>query len=425
MRASWLRRRARALLSSPGESAWQGRWEDACAFQRLAASLLSASDRSSDLELALALTERSLAFWPYFLAHVATRIRILLALNRPLEAYREAAWAAALAPEWDDLAPILSSDDYRTWASGREPRLPAGLASTGAVEPSLSARLHGPGNAPISSAERAHLLRCRVGDSEWLRARNAALIALLAKNRIPAKQLAGLEFRAVDPVQGVLHPPDSEPVRLGEQSAAKLRHWMLYNACNHPVACRPPSAVDPRAPLFIDEASRPLDHWAIERLLAHIGERTGLDFLHAGRLRIVQPGSPYYTDGPAFPTLDEAKAGALERTTATVLQGFTIDEDSWIPYTYRGGESELVFLYLTPCDESHRIYGGHPREWYDELVAGTRFELVCDRAEPKRHRVLDPRFARLNGAVSFAGYHCPDPGEASSTRRPAASRGRD
>ncbi len=404
--------RDEVLGADDGDLAWVHAWERARLLNARAWDVVEHGGSQDDQLRALADVERSLAFWPYFLSHQDTRLRLLLALGRAEEAFRTLRWFEALQPGLRDVADLVSSPAYRDWLAEHTCdtlQLPEGPATAQEQVQALDPELRSPPDARLGGAERAHLRGLRCGDTEWHRARNAALVALLLDSNMPVDELISLAPQQADLSEGVIRVDDWR-MRMHEDTLLKLRHWLLWAANNHPAAAddHPPPGI--RQHLFLRWSQDPLRVEDIGALLDRLGQRAGIEGLtpwrcqrlrferfHGGVLGEAERRGTLHRVEPAAP------AQVKSETVATAMRWVSRGEDTYVPYSYEVDGVGYGFVYCTPYDEVHRFYGNHPAEWYDELTAGTSFRIGYNADDPREHRVLDPRFEPLNGQAMFVG----------------------
>lgn len=278
---------ARLLALEDPDACWAHAWERARQHNQIAWEVAErAADRRELLE-ALEHAEQSVAFWPYFFSHQDTRVRLLLRLGRMHEAFATAHWVRLLQPDWPELEDVWQHQDYRAWEQDNccTPELPPGPASRSEVVTRLGPRQISAPATPLNPTERAVLRRVRVGEDEWHRARNCALLAvLLDGDRTPAAWLETAP-QQVDLSRGVILAGERDEIPLAADTRDKLRHWLLYAANNHPagdVAGGPPGI---RAHLFLAYDLEGLTTGDLEVILDGIGRRLGLVRLRPARFR--------------------------------------------------------------------------------------------------------------------------------------------
>jgi len=410
--ARQLRLQGELLSADEEDESWVHRWERARQLNNRAWNVVQHGGTTDEQREALADIERSLEFWPYFLSHQDTRCRLLIGLGRIEEVYRTVRWVQAVQPGWPDFRDIRGQEAYGAWLDDHTYApldLPEGPATAHEHLPTLPLDQRSPPDARLNAAERRLLRTVRVGETEWHRARNAALIGVLLDLDPPLEGLLPLPPQRADLSLGSIEL-DGETVRPSDDTLLKLRHWMLWAANNHPSVfdAHPPPGI--RQHLFHRWSQDPLDADRVEEILAEIGERTGIQGLNRWRLQPLRfrdfPGS-VIRDAEERRALKRAAAadprGMVNETVATVRRWTSRYEDTYIPYTYEVDGVGYGFVYLTPYDEIHRAFGNHPAEWYDELVCGEVFRIGTDPDDPRDHRVLDSRFEQLNGQVMFVG----------------------
>lgn len=406
----------RAELLRQGEEGddevWVHAWERARLLNVRAWDVVEHGGSRPEHERALQDVERSLAFWPYFFPNQDTRARLLLGLDRPEEAYSTLRWLDALQPGWPDMAGLIASRGYRAWLEEHtyDPLdLPEGSATAREELPQLHPEMRSAPDSRLCGAERIHLRRARAGLTEWHRARNAALVALVLEGLLSPEEIVAMAPQQADLSLGLIRsgPHTANP---SEDTVDKLRHWMLWAANNHPVVSdhHPPPGI--RGRLFLRWSQEPMTVEDVERILADMGRRIGIEGLspwRCQRLRferfhcgVIGEAERRRSLQPIQPAGD---ALLKTETVATAMAWCSRGEDTYIPYTYEVDGVGYGFVYLTPYDELHRFYGDHPAEWYDELTRSTSFRVGYDADDPRQHRVLDPRFDRLNGRARFVG----------------------
>ena len=241
-------------MKSCGE-AWLHRWERARQLNQRAwdgyekhAGRKSKGSKKA-LQEALADAQASLDFWPYFLSHLDTQVRILLALGRTDQAYHLVRWVDAIQLDWPDFFDLISSRTYKRFkaAHANKPiELPAGQAT-------------------VASSDK------RPGQDEWHRARNAALVAMVDDGLIGPADLADLRPQKVDMSKGTLHCSDGDRA-IPPETLEKLRHWMLYGFSNHPAAQAGTAKTRPGRYLFMDHSLEPLSTETITTLSKRAGK---------------------------------------------------------------------------------------------------------------------------------------------------------
>ncbi len=395
-----------------GGEVWAHAWERSRLLNARAWDVVEHGGSREDFEGALEDVETSLGFWPYFLPNQDTRARILLALDRPDEAYTTLRWCDTLQPGWPDLSELITRPGYRSWLEEHtyEPlELPDGPATAREQLPQLHPEMRSAPDSRLCGAERVHLRRARFGETEWHRARNAALVALLLEGVLTPDEIVSMAPQQADLSLGVVRTAE-RTFNPDEDTLDKLRHWMLWAANNHPVVCDTHAPPGIRERLFLRWSQEPMTVDDVEKVLGDLGLRVGIERLsswrcqrlrfecfHCGVIGKAEQRRSLREIQPAGDALLKTE------TVATAMAWVSSGEDTYIPYTYEVDGVGYGFVYLTPYDELHRFYGDHPAEWYDELTRGTSFRIGYDPDDPRRHRVLDPRFDNLNGRARFVG----------------------
>jgi hypothetical protein len=273
-------------MDADGEG-WMHRWERARQLNNKAWADLEAASSPEELEAALASAVKSLEFWPYFLPHIDTKVRCLLKLGRKEEAFRCVRFVDAIQPEWPDFEDIWPSTDYRDWlkANRKEPvELPEGPATLDEVLPRLESGQASPAGEPLNDTERMLLRGVRYGHNEWLRARNAALVAVILDDDLPVDELLSMGPQAADLTQRV-YRSDKGEIPLGFDSLAKLRHWLIYGSTNHPSVHLPNPPPGIKVSLFINWDLKKMSRKDVDILLGEIGEKVGIEKLDTRRCR--------------------------------------------------------------------------------------------------------------------------------------------
>ena len=196
---------------------------------------LAESDSKADLERALAFSEASLGAFAWNLYHQGTKAEILGKLGRTEEAHQLMHWIEVMHPQLLKDSPPMAAmygDAYRAWAKNAgEPVSPPDTDVPRGGEPSES--FHRDPRALDPELVRA-LWAVRPGDTEWERARRAALLALvldpMARREVDgdmAEWLTELQFMQVDLREGHFA---GEP--LAPETVACMQHWYILSTIN-------------------------------------------------------------------------------------------------------------------------------------------------------------------------------------------------
>jgi len=285
--------RARLLAMEAPDENWAHAWERARQHNQSAWEVAARGADRRELLDALAEAGQSVAFWPYFLAHQDTRVRLLLRLGRMHEAFAAARWVRAIQPDWPDFEDIWSNPDYLAWEEahcGEQPALPPGPASLAEVVTRLAPGQTSDPGRPLNQTERVVLRHVRVGGDEWHRARNCALLAVLLDGDLAPEAWLAMRPQRLDLSRGLLLEGEQAESPIPADTVEKLRHWLLYAANNHPAAKAPRALPGIRMRLFLRYDLQGVTMDDLEALLGAIGERLGIAGLGAARFR-KDPGS--------------------------------------------------------------------------------------------------------------------------------------
>ena len=202
---------------------------------------LAESDSKDDLERALSFSEASLGPFAWNLYHQGTKAEILGKLGRTDESHELLQFIEAMHPQLlEDSPPMraIYTDAYREWLkTAGEPKRPADTDVPMGGEPSESFRRDPVG---IDVELVRALWAVRPGDTEWERARRAALVAFVldpvvrrAMEGDVAEWLTDVEFMQVDLRAGAFAGEELAP-----ETQAVLQHWYILSTIN-PFMSRP------------------------------------------------------------------------------------------------------------------------------------------------------------------------------------------
>ena len=263
------------------------KWERVRQLNNKAWADLEAAVTTDDYQAALELAEQSLEFWPYFLPHQDTKLRCLLKLDRQVEAFAIVRWVEAVHPGWPDFEDLRTRNDYRQWLKSVQDEpldLPDGIVGDDENLLTIDPADRSGADQRLNQAERA-LLRCvRPGKDEWHRARNSALMAVILDADLSVDELLSMGPQKADLTQGVYRSDQGE-LKISPDSLMKLRHWLIYGSTNHPSVFLPDPPLGIKLHLFIGWDLEKLTKKMVNKILAEVGQRTGIEKLSLQRCR--------------------------------------------------------------------------------------------------------------------------------------------
>ncbi|MBW1809379.1 MAG: hypothetical protein JRJ87_14385 [Deltaproteobacteria bacterium] len=275
------------LSMDDSDEAWMHKWERVRQLNNKAWADYEAAVTTDDYLAALDCANQSLEFWPYFLPHLDTKLRCLLKLDRQTEAFAIVRWVEAVHPDWPDFEDLRSRHDYRQWLKSVEDEpldLPDGIVGGDEDLPTIDPADRSRADQRLNEAERA-LLRCvRFGKDEWHRARNCALIAAILDSDLSVEELLSMGPQKADLTQGVYRSDQGE-LRISPGSLIKLRHWLIYGSTNHPSVFLPNPPLGIKLHMFIGWDLEKLTKKDVNKILAEISQRTGIEKLSLQRCR--------------------------------------------------------------------------------------------------------------------------------------------
>jgi hypothetical protein len=267
--------------------AWMHKWERVRQQNNKAWADYEAAVTTADYQAALELADQSLEFWPYFLPHQDTKLRCLLKLDRQVEAFAIVRWVEAVQPGWPDFEDLRTRNDYRQWLKSvqEEPLdLPDGIVGDDENLLTIDPADRSGADQRLNQTERA-LLRCvRPGKDEWHRARNSALIAVILDADLSVDELLSMGPQKADLTQGVYRSDQGE-LKISPDSLMKLRHWLIFGSTNHPSVFLPNPPLGIKLHLFIGWDLEKLTKKMVNKMLAEVGQRTGIEKLSLQRCR--------------------------------------------------------------------------------------------------------------------------------------------
>jgi hypothetical protein len=275
------------LSMNQDNEAWMHRWERARQLNNRAWTDYEKAKTLEQYRAALKCAEHSLDFWPYFLPHLDTMVRCLLALGRKEDAFKNVRWVDLMQPDWPDFSDIRSDQEYLRWLDSHQAEsveLPEGPATLDEKIVTIKPEACSKPDEPLNEEERNLLYAVRVGRDEWHRARNSALISAILDGDLPFSELLKMGPQQADLTRGVYSSAKGD-LRIDPDTLGKLRHWLIYGSTNHPLVHLPNPPLGIRVRLFVGwdlEEMQPKD---VQKLLAEIGKRVGIQKLSVKRCR--------------------------------------------------------------------------------------------------------------------------------------------